>query len=179
MLSHVGRLRSVCLSAVGAAALFVALAVPAWGVAPPRTGTYSGTSSTNAVGTGPQPFSMSVSHGTCAAAGSLARHRAYCVTVNSLYGPQVTCSDGSIVEEFFPVYEPIALTPARTLSHNYTLYAQADGQLYDRHVGGTTTAGTFEFSLKLSTSGTATGTMNYSVGGCNSGPLTISAKRKH
>jgi len=162
-----------------AAAVLAVLAAPAWGAAPPRTGAYVGTSSTNAIGTGPQPFAMSVSHGSCAAAGSLSRHRAYCVTVNGSYGPQVTCGDGSIVEEFFPVYEPIALTPARTLSHTYTLYAQADGQLYDRHVAGTTAAGTFEFSLKLSTTGLASGTMNYSVGGCNSGPLTIIAKRKH
>ena len=87
-------------------------------------------------------------------------------------------SGGSIVEEFFPVYEPIALSPARTLSHTYTLYSQADGQLYDRPVAGTTPAGTFEFSLKVSTTGTATGTMNYSVGGCDSGPLTIKARRR-
>lgn len=160
-------------------AALAAGAAPGWAAAPPRTGAYTGTSSTNAVGTGPQPFSMSVSHSSCAAAGSLSRHRAYCVTVNTVDGPQVTCGDGSIVEEFFPVSEPIALTPARTLSHTYTLYAQADGQLYDRHVAGTTLAGTFQFALKLSTTGVATGTMNYSVGGCNSGPLTISAKRRH
>jgi hypothetical protein len=176
MFSRLGRRWGLCLLATCAA---VVLAAPAWGAASPRMGTYVGTSTTNAVGTGPQPFSMSVSHSSCAAAGSLSRHRSYCVTVNTTGGPQVTCSDGSIVEEFFPVYEPIALSPARTLSHAYTLYAQADGQLYDRHVAGTATAGTFEFSLKLSTTGIATGTMNYSVGGCNSGPLTITAKRRH
>jgi hypothetical protein len=175
MLSRLSRRVAVCLIASSAS---VALAGPAWGAAPPRTGSYVGTSTTNAVGTGPQPFSMSISHSSCAAAGSLSRRRAYCVTVNTQGGPQTTCSDGSIVEEFFPVYEPIALSPARTLSHAYTLYSQADGQLYDRPVAGTTPAGTFEFSLKVSTTGTATGTMNYSVGGCDSGPLTIKARRR-
>lgn len=170
--------RRIGLSLIGSVAVLAPAAAPALAAAPPRTGTYVGTSSTNAVGTGPQPFSMSVSHGRCAPPGSLSRRHAYCVTVNTAYGPQVTCGDGSIVEEFFPVSEPIALTAARTLSHAYTLYAQADGQLYDRHVAGTTLAGTFQLSLKLTAGGVASGSMNYSVGGCNSGPLTISAKRK-
>ena len=58
------------LAAVTAAGV---LATPAWGAAPPLTGAYVGTSSTNVAGTGPQPFSMSVSHSSCAAAGSLSR----------------------------------------------------------------------------------------------------------
>ncbi|HEX7610054.1 MAG TPA: hypothetical protein VF380_05210 [Solirubrobacteraceae bacterium] len=164
--------------AAGAAIAAIALAAPALAAAPPRTGTYVGTSTTNVAGQHLQPFSMSISHSSCAAPGSLSRRRAYCVTVNIQGGPQTTCGEGAITEQFFPVYEPIALTPARTLSHTYTLYSQADGQFYDRHVAGTTAAGTFQFSLAVSTTGTATGTMNYSVGGCNSGPLKIKAKRR-
>jgi hypothetical protein len=161
-----------------AAALSIALAAPAWAAAPPRTGSYVGTSTTNAVGQCPRPFEMSISHGSCAAPGSSRRHRAYCVSVNVQGGPQTTCSDESITEEFFPIFEPIALSPARAISHTYTLYAEAGGQLSDTRRPGMSAVGTFEFSLSVSTSGTATGTMNYSVGGCDSGPLKIKAKRK-
>jgi hypothetical protein len=164
----------------GALAVLVALAVaaPASAGSPPKIGHYAGTSTTNAVNNGPQTFGMSISHGSCASAGGKVRHKAYCVTVNVLGGPQATCADGAIAEEFFPVYEPIALSAKRTISHAYTLYAGAGGQVSDMHLSGTSKVGTFEFSLKVSTSGTATGTMNYSVAGCNSGPLRITAKRK-
>ncbi len=169
-------LRSVAAGIV--ALLSLALTGSAWAAAPPRTGSYVGTSTTNALGQGPQPFGMSISHGSCATPGSSRRHRAYCVTVNVQGGPQTTCSEGSIVEEFFPIFEPIALSPARALSHTYTLYSDAGGQLSDTHQPGTSVVGTFQFSLSVSASGTATGTMTYSVAGCNSGPLKIKAKRK-
>lgn len=161
-----------------AALIAVAVAAPATAGAPPKTGRYVGTSTTNAVNNGPQSFQMSIAHGTCAAAGGKVRHRAYCVSVSALTGPQATCSDGTIAEEFFPVTEPIALSSTRKLSHTYTLYAGADGQVSDHHLSGTNKVGMFEFSLTVSTSGTATGTLNYSVAGCNSGPLTVKAKRK-
>jgi hypothetical protein len=176
MPSRPARRNAIALVVVAAAS--IALAAPAWAAAPPRTGSYVGTSTSNATGNRPQPFSMSVSHGSCAAPGSSRRRRTYCVTVNVQSDPQTTCSDGSIVEEFFPIFEPIALSPARTISHTYTLYSDAGGQISDTHLPGTSAVGTFEFSLSVSTSGTATGTMNYSVAGCNSGPLTIKAKRK-
>ncbi len=164
--------------AIGVLAALVAAAAAAAASSPPKLGPYVGTSTTNALNNGPQTFKMSISHNKCASPGSKLLHKAYCVTVNTLGGPQATCSDGSIAEEFFPVYEPIALSAKRTISHTYTLYAGAGGQVSDVHLAGTSKVGTFEFSLKVSTSGTATGTMNYSVAGCNSGPLKITAKRK-
>jgi hypothetical protein len=155
----------------------VVFAAPASAGSPPKLGRYVGTSTTNALNTKPQAFDMSISHSSCAAPGAKVRHKSYCVTVNVTGGPQATCADGSIVEEFFPVYEPIALSAKRTLSHNYTLYAGPGGQVSDMSQAGSK-VGTFEFSLKVSTSGTATGTMNYSVAGCNSGPLKITVKHK-
>jgi hypothetical protein len=165
---------------IGALAVLigVVIAAPASAGSPPKIGHYAGTSTTNAVNNGPQTFGMSISHSSCASAGGKVRHKAYCVTVNVQGGPQATCADGTIAEEFFPVYEPIALSAKRTISHAYTLYAGPGGQVSDMHLSGTSKVGTFEFSLKVSASGTATGTMNYSVAGCNSGPLKITAKRK-
>jgi hypothetical protein len=154
------------------------VAAPAATGSSPKLGHYVGTSTTNALNNGPQTFKMSISYSKCASPGGKLLHKAYCVTVNTLGGPQATCSDGSIAEEFFPVYQPIALSAKRTISHAYTLYAGAGGQVSDVHLSGTSKVGTFGFSLKVSTSGTATGTMNYSVAGCNSGPLKITAKRK-
>ena len=168
------RARTVALLA---AVLAGAAAAPASASIPPKTGHYAGTSTTHAAGNGPQAFEFTVTHGTCAAAGSTRRHHAYCVAVNTQTGPQATCGDGAIAEEFFPAYEPIALSASRTISHTYTLYADAGGQVSDRHLTGTSKVGTFQFSLKLSTSGTATGAMNYSVAGCDSGAVTIKARR--
>ena len=155
-----------------------AVAVGAAAGSPPKLGHYVGTSTTHAANQGPQSFDFSIAHNKCRSPGSKLLHKAYCVTVDTLGGPQVTCGDGSIVEEFFPIYEPIALSAKRTLSHNYTLYAGSGIQVSDLHQPGTSKVGTFEFSLKVSTSGTATGTMNYSVAGCNSGALKIAAKHK-
>jgi len=171
----VARWRMIGLFAV---LIAIAVAAPASAGSAPQTGTYVGTSTTNAVNNGPQTFDMSISHGKCASAGGKLRYKAYCVSVDIQGGPQATCSEGVIAEEFFPISEPIALSPKRTISHTYTLYAGAGGQISDTRLPSTSVVGTFAFALTVSTAGTATGTMNYSVAGCNSGPLKIRVKRK-
>ena len=124
---------------------------------------------------------MSVLHGSCSAPGGGKPHSAWCVSVSALSTVQVTCADGSIIEPFFPVTEPIALTGAGTISHRYTLYYSATtNQNYEHHVAGSARIAGFDFSLKVDARGHATGTARFTpVGGdgaCDSGVVKIKAK---
>ena len=156
------------------------LAVPAEAGTPPKLGTYEGTISTNAPGNKPQTFTMTVTHTSCRKPGSGALHKSYCATVQALSIVQTPCPSEEFVDDaFFPVSEPVALSPTRKISHNYPLYQEGGGQIEDHFSKGETVVGHFEYSLSISTHGTATGKAHLTfASGCDSGPLTITAKRK-
>jgi len=168
---------SLVMFAFIAAAFSVAVASAS---SAPRTGRYTGHSSTNVKGNSPLEFSMTVTNDLCASPGATKRHRASCVTVDALSLVQSPCTDGFVADEFFPATEPIALRAGK-IAHRYTLYSSG-GQTYDRKIAGGTKFGSFQFSLTVTTHGTAFGSMHYSAqtasGSCDSGTVRISAKRK-
>ena len=152
--------------------------------AAPLPGTYTGHVSTNAGhGVPPQGWIMSVAHATCAPPGGGKPRLAWCVTVSVQSTIQVTCADGSITGPFFPVSEPIALSPAGAISHQYTFYYSASSnQNYEHHVAGSVKAAALQFVLKVDGRGNATGTARLTTAGggdgaCDSKVVKITAKR--
>jgi hypothetical protein len=152
--------------------------------AAPLPGTYNGHVSTNAGhGLPPQGWIMSVAHATCAPPGGGKPRLAWCVTVSLQSTIQMTCADGSITEPFFPVSEPIALSSAGTISHQYTFYySSSSNQNYEHHVAGSVKVAALEFVLKVDGRGNATGTAHYTTvsgggGACDSKVVKITAKR--
>ena len=151
--------------------------------AAPLPGTYNGHVSTNAHGVPPHGWTMSVAHATCAPPGGGKTRLAWCVTVGGLTILQVICADGAIISGFFPVSEPIALSPAGTISHQYTFYYSAStSQSYEHHVAGSVKASALKFVLKVDERGKATGTARYTTvdsgdGACDSKVVKITAKR--
>jgi hypothetical protein len=179
MVPPVNRLSRRLAVAIAAAGL-CCVAVPSTGLgASPLLGSYAGTSTTNAPGNGPQGFHMTISRGKCAAPGSRVRHTAYCTAVSAVSIVQAPCPAEEFVNDaFFPVNEPVALSGSLKISHTYTLYSNG-GQLEDHPVAGGKPVGSFQYSLSVTTHGNASGKMHLIVGGCDSGALTISARRKH
>lgn len=147
----------------------------------PRTGRYTGHSSTNVKGNSPLKFSMTVTNGLCASPGAAKRHPSSCVTVDAASLVQSPCTDGFVADEFFPATEPMALRTGK-IEHRYTLYSLG-GQTYDQKIAGGAKFGSFQFSLTVTTHGTASGSMHYSAqtasGTCDSGTVRIFAKRKN
>ena len=150
----------------------------------PQTGTYVGHSSTNVAGNDPLNFTMTISRSSCAKPGGKLRHTAFCVIVDAASLIQSPCAGSDFVADaFFPATEPIALSSTRSISHRYSLYSSG-GQIYDRVFPQATKVGFFALTLKLTTHGSAAGSMHYSAGDtsgggtCDSGVVSITAKRK-
>jgi hypothetical protein len=149
----------------------------------PLPGTYNGHVSTNAHGLPPQGWTMSVAHAMCAPPGGGKQRLAWCVYVSVQSTIQVICADGAIVGPFFPVSEPIALSPAGTISHQYTFYySSSSNQNYEHHVAGSVKASALKFVLRVDGRGNATGTARYTTlgggdGACDSKVVKITAKR--
>ncbi len=160
------------------ACVALALAAPALAASHPKIGNYTGTSSSNVATAPALPFSFSVLHIKCPTAGSpaTARHTAYCIDITGGTQVQRQCPDGTIGGAYVPLTTPIALSKAGTTSHTYTVYTDSGGQLYTNPLAGRTSVGTFALTLKVSPSGHATGSMNYSVSGCTSGVVSIAAR---
>ena len=177
--------RRLTAASAGAGATALVLSAAALAGSGPQAGTYSGHSSTNVTGNPPLNFTMSVAKGTCAAPGGRSRRKAFCVIVDATSLIQSPCAGSDFVADaFFPATEPIALSSSRAISHTYALYSSAGSPISDRKFPGGAKVGSFSFSLKLSMSGTATGSMHYAAGDsqgsgtCDSGVVSITAKRK-
>jgi hypothetical protein len=162
------------------AVVALALAAPALAASHPRTGNYSGTSSSNVANAPPQPFAFSVTHGKCASAGASPthQHKAYCFEIEGATQIQRQCPDGTFGGAFVPLDAPIALSKGGSTSHTYTVYSDSGGQLSVYPLAGRTAVGTFALTLKVTAKGTASGSMHYNVAGCTSnGAVSITAKR--
>jgi len=174
------RARIAITALSGVVLIAAALAIPAMAGSsgPPRLGTYVGKSSTNVVGNSPLEFSMGISHGKCSAPGGGKRHSAYCVAVSATSLIQSPCPGMEFVnDEFFPVTEPIALTPTRKISHLYSIFGNGNEESVRPTAGGKK-VGTFQFTLQVDTHGKATGSENFNDGTCASGSVKISAQLK-
>jgi hypothetical protein len=91
---------------------------------------------------------------------------------------QASCPAEEFVDDaFFPVTEPVALPPSLAFSHTYTLYSDG-GQTEDRSIPGGKAVGSFQYSLTVTAHGSASGKVHLTVGNCDSGLLTFSAKHK-
>jgi hypothetical protein len=162
------------------AAVSLALAAPAFAASHPKTGNYTGTSSSNVANAPPQPFAFSVAHAKCATAGASPAHRhtAYCVDIAGGTQLQRQCTDGTYGGAYIPLDTEFALSKRGSTSHTYTVYSDAGGQLSVFASAGATTVGTFALTLNVTAKGTASGSMTYTVADCTSnGAIQITAKR--
>jgi hypothetical protein len=166
--------------AVVVAVAALALAAPALAASHPKTGNYSGTSSSNVANAPPQPFAFSVTHAKCASPGASPanRHKAYCVDIAGGTQLQRQCTDGTYGGAYIPLDTAIALSSRGSTSFTYTVYSDAGGQLSVFPATGETMVGTFALALNVTAKGTASGSMTYNVSGCTSnGAELIKAKR--
>jgi hypothetical protein len=152
------------------------------GAAAPVVGGYAGKTAAATPGAKPHSIVFKIGRGTCAPPLGAARRQGYCVTFSTAsFVPALCAGSGFDYDAFFPVAEPMALSPAGRINAVFPLYV-GDGEAFAAPASGRVKAGTFQLTLAVN-GANATGTERFKAnlgaddGVCDSGSVTISAQR--